>query len=151
LRAVAAIDSLALGDLGEWKVEIANFDVPARTLQPESWMKASKRWATVTPILLDRYPKKKLSEEELLVTACQRAGLPVPVRCVFGPYQEQGGTSGLKGVAPVFAFSLARWAVHATFEFDEPVKGPVLVGAGRFFGMGLMKPLGMRPQTGGGE
>ena len=101
-------------------------------------MRPSEHWATVTPILLDRYPKKDLSTEELLITACIRAGLPAPVRCSYGAFADP--ERGLKGVAPVFAYSLPRFAVHAAFEFESKVKGPVLVGAGRFFGMGLMKP-----------
>jgi CRISPR-associated protein Csb2 len=29
---------------------------------------------------------------------------------------------------------------HATIEFAEPVAGPVVLGAGRFFGLGLCIP-----------
>ena len=138
LRACASIDSINLAELGEWRVEIANFDVTQRTLKPETWMKAARRWNTVTPILLDRYPKKNLSAEELLVTACLRAGLPAPSRCTSEPIQTPLKTS--KVSRPVFVFAPSRWAVHATFDFDSPVKGPILIGAGRFFGMGLMRP-----------
>ncbi|HUQ93838.1 MAG TPA: type I-U CRISPR-associated protein Csb2 [Bryobacteraceae bacterium] len=140
LRACSSIESINLGEqLGEWQVEIANFDVMQTTLKTDTWMRANRHWQTVTPILLDRYPKKHLSADELLMTACLRAGLPAPVRCTYGKYSE------LKGVPPVSAFAPSRWAVHATFEFEAPVRGPVLVGAGRFFGMGLMKP-GRTPQ-----
>ncbi len=139
LQACARIETLKLGKLGEWKLEIANFDVNRQTLKPETWMDPSKHWATVTPILLDRYPKKNLPAEELLVTACVRAGLPPPANCTYGAFTPQD--RGLKGVPPVFAFSTDRWAVHAVFDFDTKVKGPILVGAGRFFGMGLMKPI----------
>jgi CRISPR-associated protein Csb2 len=139
LQACASIETLNLGELGEWKVEIANFDVSQRTLKPETWMRPSTRWATVTPILLDRYPKKGSPAEELLITACIRAGLPSPLNCFFSPFADQN--EALRGVPPVFAFSLNRWGTHASFEFSAPVKGPVLVGAGRFYGMGLLKPI----------
>ncbi len=136
LRACASIESIHIGEkAGDWEVEVAGFDVKQATLKPETWTRSARRWQTVTPILLDRYPKKHLGEEELLVTACARAGLPVPTKCEYGPH------SSLSGVAPVAAFAPERWAVHATLEFPVPVKGPVLVGAGRFFGMGLMKPV----------
>jgi CRISPR-associated protein Csb2 len=135
LRACASIESINLGEqLGEWKVEIANFDVTQRTLKTDTWMKPARRWQTVTPILLDRFPKKNLSSVHLLAIACARAGFPEPVRCSYGQYSD------LKGVAPVPAFEPSRWAVHATLEFNVPVGGPVLIGAGRFLGMGLMKP-----------
>jgi CRISPR-associated protein Csb2 len=35
----------------------------------------------------------------------------------------------------------ARFFVHATVTFDVPVAGPLLLGAGRHEGMGLMLPL----------
>ncbi|MGC2656361.1 MAG: type I-U CRISPR-associated protein Csb2 [Bryobacteraceae bacterium] len=139
LRASASIETLTLDNSAAWKIEIANFDVPQRTLRPGAWISASKHWATVTPILLDRYPKKQESAEELLVLACLRAGLPQPESITFGPYAAGG--HALKGVAPVFAYNLNRYAVHATVDFRQKVKGPVLLGAGRFFGMGLLKPI----------
>lgn len=140
LRACASLNSMNLGDgLGEWELEIANFDVAPLALQTNTWMRRSLRWTSVTPILLDRYPKKDLTAEELLVTACQRAGLPLPSHCSYGTHPDSD--AGLKGVPPVFAFAPSRWAIHATLEFRVAVKGPVLIGAGRFFGMGLMKPV----------
>ena len=33
-----------------------------------------------------------------------------------------------------------RVKVHALVEFADPVRGPVLLGAGRFFGLGLFRP-----------
>jgi len=33
-----------------------------------------------------------------------------------------------------------RACVHAEITFDEPVRGPVLIGAGRYFGYGLCLP-----------
>lgn len=136
LRACASIESIHLGrKAGAWQVEVASFGVKQSTLQAATWTRAARRWQTVTPMLLDRYPKKHLGTEELIVTACIRAGLPAPARCEYGPF------SSLAGVAPVASFAPGRWAVHATLEFASPVKGPLLVGAGRFFGMGLMKPV----------
>jgi len=141
LRACASIETINFGEqLGSWTVEIANFGIVQRTLKQDTWMNPAKKWASVTPILLDRFPKKGDSTEELLITACVRAGLPLPVRCSYGTH-AQASPSAVRGVAPVFAFKADRWAVHARIEFDSPVKGPVLLGAGRFFGMGLMKPL----------
>ena len=36
----------------------------------------------------------------------------------------------------------ARQQVHALLQFDREVEGPVLIGAGRYRGYGLCKPLG---------
>jgi CRISPR-associated protein Csb2 len=38
-----------------------------------------------------------------------------------------------------------RFQAHLRLSFDEPVAGPVVLGSGRFFGMGLCKPI-YRPQ-----
>jgi CRISPR-associated protein Csb2 len=93
---------------------------------------------------LDRFPKKNLPVEELLVTACVRAGFPAPVRCSYSAYPDTAAVSGLKGVSPVFGYNLDRWATHAIFEFEVEVKGQMLAGAGRYFGLGLMKPVSGR-------
>jgi CRISPR-associated protein Csb2 len=34
-----------------------------------------------------------------------------------------------------------RQLTHAVIQFAEPVEGPVLLGAGRFLGLGLCRPL----------
>jgi CRISPR-associated protein Csb2 len=53
----------------------------------------------------------------------------------------------MEGVPPVPAFRLLRknaerprWGIHARLEFAAPVRGPVVLGAGRYFGLGLMRP-----------
>jgi CRISPR-associated protein Csb2 len=128
--------------LGTWQVEMLSEEPLADTLRPTSWTGPAKSWSTVTPVLLDRFPKKKgPSVEEILRTSCQRAGLPEPVSIEHSPFSK------LTGVVPVNEFCLTRrkdarprWGVHATLEFNQEILGPVLVGAGRFFGLGLFKP-----------
>jgi CRISPR-associated protein Csb2 len=142
LRACASIDKINLKDESAfWDVELCGLDIPQRALRPQTWSGPAVTWASVTPILLDRFPKKKLPVEEILATGCERAGLPRPVEIVHGPF------SGLQGVSPVSEFRLLRskgekprWGVHAKIRFEEPVRGPILLGAGRFFGLGLLRP-----------
>jgi CRISPR-associated protein Csb2 len=78
----------------------------------------------------------------LIATSCERIGLPAPDNIEHGPYPF------LKGSQPVPAFRLqrkpgerARWGVHAMLTFREKVRGPVLLGAGRYFGLGLLQPV----------
>jgi CRISPR-associated protein Csb2 len=142
LRACASIEKLNMKDeTAFWEVELCGLDIPQRSLRPQVWRGPSAAWASVTPILLDRFPKKNLPVEEILAVACERAGLPRPVEIVHGPF------SGIHGVSPVSEFRLLRsrgekprWGVHAKVRFEEPVRGPILLGAGRFFGLGLLKP-----------
>jgi CRISPR-associated protein Csb2 len=80
--------------------------------------------------------------EELIATSCGRIGLPAPASIEHSSYPF------LEGSQPVPAFRLhrkpserARWGVHALLTFREEVCGPVLLGAGRYFGLGLLHPL----------
>jgi len=128
--------------LGSWRVEL-DISPAAQSLAAATWSKPSRYWSTATPILLDRFPKKRgPSIDDIIRASCERIGIPAPVKIHHGPY------SSLEGVAAVPQFRLtrkkesrARWGVHAALEFPVPVRGPVLVGAGRYFGMGLLKPV----------
>jgi CRISPR-associated protein Csb2 len=136
-------NGLHISNLIKWKIEAMDADNPYQNLRPHTWIRPSRVWRTVTPILLDRFPKKKgPSVEQILRTACIRVGLPEPASIEHSPF------SNVEGVPPVPAFRLhrtgeerPRWGVHATLSFDVPVRGPVLLGAGRFFGLGLMRPV----------
>jgi CRISPR-associated protein Csb2 len=128
--------------LGSWQVEMLREEPLAETLRSRSWTGPAKLWSTVTPVLLDRFPKTKgPSAEDILRTSCLRAGLPEPVSVEHSPFSK------LMGVVPVPEFCLTRrkdarprWGVHATLKFEQEIRGPLLVGAGRFFGLGLFKP-----------
>jgi CRISPR-associated protein Csb2 len=124
-----------------WKVELSGFDLPRVALNPVTWMRASAMWASVTPVLLDQFPKKHRPVEQIVALACERVGLPPPIQIKHGPYSD------VPGVSPVQDFRLRRkkndkprWGVHVALRFEAPVRGPILLGAGRFFGLGLMKP-----------
>ncbi len=146
LRACKALEEhergLDIPGVGTWKVEVEEEGAMNQALRAATWTRPAQVWRTVTPILLDRFPKKKgPGVEEILAASCRRIGLPEPVGVEHGPYSE------VEGVAPVPAFRLlrageerARWGVHARLEFATAVHGPVVLGAGRYFGLGLMRP-----------
>ena len=124
------------------------------SLKPTIYTDYACRFATVTPIVLDRYLKKKgearIEEiSELVANACERIGLPRPVAVfpnkhsalqgVVSAYPSGRGPAWLNWRLPD---SIAgRQLTHAVIEFAEPVEGPVVLGAGRFLGMGLCRPL----------
>ncbi len=126
-----------------------------RSLDPALYTWTARRFATVTPVVLDRHLKKRgearIEEiSEQVATACKRIGLPRPVSVFPDKHSAvQGAVSAYpSGRSPVWLNwrlpdSLAgRQLMHAVIEFAEPVEGPVLLGAGRFVGMGLCRPLG---------
>jgi CRISPR-associated protein Csb2 len=126
-----------------------------RSLSPELWCKASTRFITATPIALDKNPgnlrsnlqgtalRATLEAEHCISDACQRVvGVrPVSVEVSLAPLLPGGQHvrdflpwPGRPGRTP-------RVRVHADIRFSEPVRGPLLLGAGRYFGLGLCLPV----------
>jgi CRISPR-associated protein Csb2 len=125
------------------------------SLKPARYLRSARFWATATPIALDRHPKTRDHvgrQQEIarsIGQSCVRIGLPMPIKVVADKH------SAIRGSAP--AWSPRRspewldWAMpgslnghaftHATVEFAEPVRGPIALGAGRFFGLGLCLPI----------
>ena len=122
-----------------------------RSLESFPYLSPSRVWATVTPLVLDRHFKRKLEVDvpALVATACEHAGLPRPdprrvvvqrIPPVVGappakPLPGEPGWMAWKrphGVA-------SRPLVHAVVDFEQSIPGPVLIGAGRFTGLGLCR------------
>ena len=151
LRALAELrkNGLKLGRLGEW--ELAPPEAPGATLQSARWTAVPggrKEWATITPFVFDKHAKAKDPvgyRKEVAASirlACERVGVRVPVRIVVTP------TSAHLGVPPAHAFprlqrkdGSERRHCHAIMEFDEPIVGPLIIGAGRYLGYGLCLPV----------
>ncbi len=136
------LDRITLGRPGVLEVEGA--PVPKRTtLKPDLYRGAHHLWASVTPMAFDRYPKDKEGETRrgIVNRACSRLGLPEPARVGFSNH------SPLVGVPPSSEFVVSTEAsfarrprTHVVLEFSEPVRGPIILGAARYFGLGLMRP-----------
>ncbi len=132
----------------------ADADRPGRvSLWSSPYRRPARVWATVTPIVLDRHLKKRTDAEirGLVARACSNAGLPSPnvddIRT--GRHAALPGTPPARrhrGAPPWSRWrvprSLAsRPLVHAVIDFGEDVDGPVILGAGRFTGLGLCQRL----------
>ncbi|MBX9750131.1 MAG: type I-U CRISPR-associated protein Cas5/Cas6 [Roseococcus sp.] len=121
----------------------------AKSLRPDRYVGEARIWASATPIALDRHPKAEGEIEAIIEKACERIGLPQPIRVVAGKHTA---IRGAPSAQPRFAAPdwtgwrlpeqlRGRRLTHAVIEFAEPVAGPVLLGAGRFVGLGLCLPL----------
>ena len=124
-------------------------------LLARTWCRPARRWLSVTPVALDRNPGNLSSRSvdnahraaeaarEIVRNACVRIGLPRPLAV------ELSLAPLVPGSAPVRAFEpfppaqgrLQRVRLHVELLFGESVRGPVLLGAGRFFGLGLFQPV----------
>ncbi|WP_295443545.1 type I-U CRISPR-associated protein Csb2 [uncultured Thiodictyon sp.] len=109
-----------------------------RGIDPKTWSRAAQTWATVTPIVLDRHPKRGQSVERLIADSVVRAGYPAPVGVEVTDYPIQGVPR-----ASAFAARVNGHRTHARLHFANPLRGPMLVGRGRYFGLGLLRPGGL--------
>jgi CRISPR-associated protein Csb2 len=166
LRLVAAWERKRAIDVGRTTMELASGTLPPVqfrrvelsekwTLRPATWCRPARRFITATPIALDRNPgnlrsnqqgtahKASIEAQQYVADSCVRIGLPRPISV------EVSLAPLLPGAQPAHAFlpwpgrpgRTARVRVHADILFAELVRGPVLLGAGRFFGLGLCIPI----------
>ncbi len=155
LQALGKVQKLALSPSLVFEVRRVSEPSPhLRTLDPLLWCGEGVVWGTVTPILLDRFPgelesrsstivqKAEQEAEEAVERACERIGLPRPrlvsiaAPCFTGSaaadqFRRRRDRQGLP----------PRVRVHALIDFGRVVQGPVLLGAGRYVGLGLCRPL----------
>lgn len=135
---------LHLGPLGSLTVQLLDeSEAESPSLQfPQRYAGRAAGWASVTPVVLDRHPKKSGPTIEAIIgESCRRIGLPTPLEV------RAGSASSFIGAPPVHAFrggdskqTDGRLLRHVLLRFAEPVRGPLLLGAGRFFGLGLCRP-----------
>ena len=141
-------DDLRLFDSGSFElgVELDNRERPPWNLNRQTWVRASCTWASVSPVVLNRHfdgADRWERAAENVKDACEHIGLPRPCQVLLHP------VSLVEGVPHARDFPrLTRKRdggrqshAHAVIVFDEPVVGPVLVGAGRFRGYGLCRPM----------
>ena len=138
---------LKMGAVGVWRICMENRDRPPMALQSDVWTRSSRRWATVTPIVLDRHSKSDderivwKEAEETIASACERVGLTRPSEVILSPVSIFVGSPHARQF-PCLQRKTGgnRHHTHAIITFENQVSGPVLVGAGRYRGYGLCRP-----------
>ena len=145
---------LHYGGAAPWILRPQGIETSRASLAPARWVQGSRLWATATPIVLDRHPKKRNPEErakelhDLIARACENIGLPSPT------YTSCSAVSAIRGGPPAQVGSHApqwqrwrmpdslqnRYLTHAIVGFDHHVTGPLILGAGRYVGLGLCLP-----------
>jgi CRISPR-associated protein Csb2 len=106
---------------------------------PERWRQGSRRWVTATPMVLDRFPKRESDVADEVLASVRRLGLPDPVDLRISTQPLQTGAVRLRP-HELPEQSRKRLYRHVELVFDRRVSGPVLVGAGRYLGVGLFAP-----------
>ena len=135
------------GDWLECAVEQEARERPPANLNARTWTKASRVWASVTPVVLNRHSKGKdkwESAAESVKEMCGHIGLPRPREVLLHPVSLVEGVPHAREYPQLTRKEDhgRRSHSHAVVIFDQPVSGPVLLGAGRFRGYGLCRPIG---------
>ncbi|MGE5611017.1 MAG: type I-U CRISPR-associated protein Csb2 [Bacillota bacterium] len=139
--------------LGQWKlIRQGVFDASKVNLQVDTWTASpsgSRTWASVTPFVFDQHGKarsksayldecaERVSEAISRVVATAKVErirvmpvspvLGVPTACEFPRLKRKDGSE--------------RRHTHVEVLFDRPIVGPLLLGAGRYRGYGLCRPM----------
>jgi len=146
---------LVLGRAGELLLERVVEVEPRATLRASTWCRPARRWASVTPVALDRNPgmlsagdpevvaRAVEAAREIVRRACERIGLPRPVAVELPRDGLWVGSPPARAFMPfpIKSGAVRRVCVHVELVFDRPVRGPLLIGAGRYQGLGLLRPL----------
>jgi len=112
----------------------------------------ARLWRTVTPVVLPRVSatKRKANEPEAddeihsvraIRQALRHAGLDQPAtvrRVQREPFESGGARAGDFAHGSRFAAGRLR---HVEILFDQVIAGPLLLGDGRFYGLGLFHPV----------
>ncbi|MBX3209801.1 MAG: type I-U CRISPR-associated protein Cas5/Cas6 [Labilithrix sp.] len=143
-----------LGRAGILHLAVLEDEASNATLLPRTWCKRSRRWSSATPVALDRNPGDLRSPdprkqarayeeaEETIATACQHIGLPRPALVTAMASAPLAGGDKTRQFSPYATGKppIQRVLLHATLTFDSPVEGPILLGSGRYLGLGLFRP-----------
>ncbi len=157
-RLLAALEALRkeglkLGALGKWRLETAGGKAWRDTLRERGWTaypRGAREWATVTPYVFDRHAKAKdkaAYQAELANSIRQswervHRSQAVSVEVVVTPVSAHLGAPAAHEFPRLRRKDLSECRhTHAILIFSQPVVGPVLLGAGRYRGYGLFRPL----------
>ena len=146
--------TLAGGTVPSFLVRRTDLSAKA-ALDPKRWCRASTRFITATPIALDKHPgnlrsnqngtarKAALEAQQIISEACLRVvgTRPCSVEVSFAPLLP--GSQHVRDFLPWPGRPgrTSRVRVHAEIRFETLVSGPLLLGAGRYFGLGLCLPV----------
>jgi CRISPR-associated protein Csb2 len=150
--------TLKLGALGCWWLRLQPDIAQSSALKAWTWQKPSATWASVTPIVLDRHPHRRLPKdlgqraeavtayyqevEQIIRESCRKVGLPEILEIAVTKESQWTGAPTARSFPPLTRKSGGtRQHFHVWLRFAEPVRGPIIIGAGRFRGYGLCRPI----------
>lgn len=142
-RKLAPSDLLMLVNGGSPKPVCSLTEAPGDDPVLRPYRDPKSLWHSVTPVVLHGHNSERgkfslKKTEQLLYQAFEKAGYPRPsiVELFFQPAPFWPGTEGALAIR--VPEHLSKWPrYHVAVRFHEPVTGPVLIGIGRHYGVGL--------------
>jgi CRISPR-associated protein Csb2 len=142
MQALTQLQQVTMGRAGAWHVERLTAEASQKSLQGAEYSEPARRWATVTPMVLDYVPKDRPDRDlqSIVRLACERIGLPAHASIQVGQVSPFRGVPPSGHFQPVANGKQLRlpWT-HVTVEFRQPVRGPIILGARRYLGYGLCR------------
>lgn len=140
-RLVAALSGVDRVQGREVSQVIEGSDAVPGALQSRRWTAPSRRWETVTPVAVAG--AGDLSRPNRAVRkSCDIAGFPRPAAVSCPSFRRQPGIPEFRAEHATRGPGHRKvpGVVHTAIEFDTAVRGPVLLGPSRHFGVGLLAP-----------
>jgi CRISPR-associated protein Csb2 len=140
-NAISRLDRLFQGGGGEWRVALEGI-FPVGHFGDSPLLGKSSVWRSVTPYLHPWFAKKNFQPADQIWRECQRRGYPTPVDVVSEEIIAFNG----RQLRPIHFHrfrakkGLTQPDRHGGFwriVFPEPVTGPIALGFGCHFGLGL--------------
>jgi CRISPR-associated protein Csb2 len=142
---------LCMGPLGTWNLVAPEEQTNLKPLLWTASNKGAMEWATVTPFVFDRHSKAKDKEgyETELKASIQLAWNRIAPdqpdnepRVIITPVSAHLGAPAAHEFPRLQRKDGSQLRhCHAVLEFSRPVRGPLLLGAGRYRGYGLCRPM----------
>jgi CRISPR-associated protein Csb2 len=137
--------SLPDGQIASVSASLPGPETPI-VLRDSTWRAASTHWSTVTPVLLDRPPKRGARDDgmallDAMAESLVLAGFPAPVDLRVMQTSDFEGAPTARDVPT----QVPRF--HARVVFARPVQGPVIAGRWKNFGIGLLRPTPLELRT----
>lgn len=112
-------------------------------LQPRRWIGPARSWITALPMVFDRFLKRGNDIEAEVRRAVVNSRLPEPEAMWVSRWPLLRGAPDL---APADTIrrrtdTAIKPYRHVALRFAEPVRGPVIVGSMRHYGLGLCAPV----------
>ena len=113
------------------------------TVQRGRWARASTEWASVTPVIMERRRKHGPTHDDV-GEWLGRHGIDTTFDFRWSPVPILEGGWTYEPFDVFRRIEQRRPYGYLRLRFADPVRGPLLLGRGRHYGMGLLAPIEVR-------